>query len=129
MSFVFKVVGNFNDTNFEKITTKISQKFLFMYLDKTFFIALKSWNEREGAIDLMSKTFRPVKDFYIEEVTEQNIIRQQSFIKEWCLKQLVRLDTERYEEENQQRLKKVWEAMDNMESQLQQELFVSSSQQ
>ena len=93
-----------------------------MYVDNTLFIALKEWKEHEGSEELINKTFRPMKNFYIEEITEKNITTLTPVIKEWCLNNLVKLDTERYEAENQEKLKQVWQAMDRMEEQLTKEL-------
>jgi len=120
MNYIKKIVGNFTDDNFEKIINNISQKFQFMYVDDTLFLALKAWTEYEGSEDLISKTFRPVKDFYIEELDKTKIEKQQQFIKDWCSNHSIRLDRERYELENQEKLKQAWASMDELEEKLKQ---------
>jgi len=122
VKYDYKVVGNFTDDNFEKILDKILKKFIYMYVDKALFIALKDYNDFEGSAELIDKTFRPVRDFYIEEINEQNVVNQTPIVKDWCLNNLVRLDTQRYEVENQEKLHQVWHAMDNMEAELQKKL-------
>lgn len=123
MKYVFKIVGNFNDENFEKILNKIASKYISLYTNKTLFIALKSWADREGSEALLNKAFRPVRDFYIEEVNEKNVSDLPPAIGDWCLNQLLRLDTERFEEENQAKLQQIWESMDRMEEQFEQKMI------
>lgn len=118
MKYVYKVVGNFSEDNFDKILTKISKKFVTLYVDKTLYIALKSFDDYEGSEDLIRNTFKPVRDFYVEEVTEKNIVNQHPFSKDWCLNNLVKLDTEHYEHDNQAKLREVWMSMDRMEEEL-----------
>ena len=67
----------------------------------------------------MKKTFRPIKDFYIQEITENNLQLEDSFIIDWCRDSFVDLERQKYEIEQQKKLRQVMSAMDKMEEILQ----------
>lgn len=116
---IYKIIGRFNDENFEKILKKISTLFDFIYTDQSLFIGLKNYQYKDDANALIKKTFRPVKDFYIETIDEKNINKQSQFVKQWCLDRFVLLDTQKFEIQEQDRLKQTWRDLDNMEAELQ----------
>ena len=118
MNYVFKIMGDFNEKNFCKLLTKISQDFVFIYFDKALFIAQKHYSISKFSVEKLCEYFKSIKNFYIEEVTEKNVGFLSPVAKDWCLNNLVRLDTERYESENQIKLQKIWKAMDAMEQEL-----------
>ena len=116
---IYKIIGCFNDENFEKILKKISTLFDFIYTDQSLFIGLKNYQYKDEGNFLIKKTFRPIKDFYIETIDEKNINKQSPFVKQWCLDRFVLLDTQKFEIQEQDRLKQTWRDLDNMEAELQ----------
>lgn len=116
---IYKIIGRFNDENFEKILKKISTLFDFIYTDQSLFIGLKNYQYKDEGNFLIKKTFRPIKDFYIEVIDEKNINKQSQFVKQWCLDRFVLLDTQKFEVQEQDRLKQTWRDLDNMEAELQ----------
>lgn len=116
---IYKIIGRFNDENFEKILKKISTLFDFIYTDQSLFIGLKNYQYKDEGNFLIKKTFRPIKDFYIEVIDEKNINKQSPFVKQWCLDRFVLLDTQKFEIQEQDRLKQTWRDLDNMEAELQ----------
>lgn len=116
---IYKIIGRFNDENFEKILKKISTLFDFIYTDQSLFIGLKNYQYKDEGNFLIKKTFRPIKDFYIEVIDEKNINKQSQFVKQWCLDRFVLLDTQKFEIQEQDRLKQTWRDLDNMEAELQ----------
>lgn len=116
---IYKIIGRFNDENFEKILKKISTLFDFIYTDQSLFIGLKNYQYKDEGNFLIKKTFRPIKDFYIETIDEKNINKQSPFVKQWCLDRFVLLDTQKFEIQEQDRLKQTWRDLDNMEAELQ----------
>ena len=116
---IYKIIGRFNDENFEKILKKISTLFDFVYTEHSLFIGLKNYQYKDEGDILIKKTFRPIKDFYIEAINEKNIGKQSQFIKQWCLDKFVLLDTQKFEVQEQKKLKQIWEDMNNMEAELQ----------
>ena len=120
---IYKVIGNFTDENFEKIIIKISSKFKFMYCNDTLYVSMKSVDSLIEDKQFLYKVFRPAKNFFITEITEQTILKEDDVIGEWCKDNFVLLEKQRYEKEQQAKLKKTWIAMDNMEQQLKSELL------
>lgn len=112
---IFKIQGDFNEDNFSKILNKLCKYFKFIYTNQTLYIALSDIKNKQEASNLMSKTFRPVRSYYIKEINEKNIMNEEQSIMEWCRDNFVALDRQRYEIEQQDKLQNAWKALDNME--------------
>ena len=112
---IFKIQGDFNEDNFSKILNKLCKYFKFIYTNETLYIALGDVKNKQEASVLMSKTFRPVRSYYIKEINEKNIMNEEQSIMEWCRDNFVCLDRQRYEIEQQDKLQNAWKALDNME--------------
>ena len=114
-NMIFKIQGDFNENNFSKILNKLCKYFKFIYTNGTLYIALGDVKNKQEASVLMSKTFRPVRSYYIKEINEKNIMNEEQSIMEWCRDNFVALDRQRYEIEQQDKLQNAWKALDNME--------------
>ena len=114
-NMIFKIQGDFNEDNFSKILNKLCKYFKFIYTNQTLYIALSDIKNKQEASILMSKTFRPVRSYYIKEINEKNIMNEEQSIMEWCRDNFVALDRQRYEIEQQDKLQNAWKALDNME--------------
>lgn len=123
---VYKIQGNFNEDNFEGIFKKLSPHFKLMYKYNTLFAALIDYNFVNKSESYLRNALRPSKDFYISEINEKNIMREEQSIIQWCRDNLVNLDRQKYEKEEQARLKEVMKAMDNMEAILQEQMISKS---
>ena len=104
---VYKIQGNFNEDNFEGIFKKLGPHFKLIYKYNTLFAALIDYNFVNKSESYLRNALRPSKDFYISEINEKNIMREEQSIIQWCRDNLVNLDRQRYEKEEQARLKKV----------------------
>ena len=114
-NMIFKIQGDFNEDNFSKILNKLCKYFKFIYTNQTLYIALGDIKNKQEASILMSKTFRPVRSYYIKEINEKNIMNEEQSVMEWCRDNFVALDRQRYEIEQQDKLQNAWKALDNME--------------
>ena len=114
-NMIFKIQGDFNEDNFSKILNKLCKYFKFIYTNQTLYIALGDIKNKQEASILISKTFRPVRSYYIKEINEKNIMNEEQSIMEWCRDNFVALDRQRYEIEQQDKLQNAWKALDNME--------------
>ena len=119
---ILKVQGDFGMADFAKIIGKISPYFKFIYSNETMYIALRDITKKQEAQDTMSKTFRPVKNYYIKEINETNILNEEESVAIWCKDNFVTLDRQRFEIENQEKLHRAWTALDNMEIDLQKKI-------
>lgn len=120
---IYKIIGNFTDENFDKIIAKIASRFKFMYCNDTLYISMKSIDSIGEDREFLYKIFRPARDFFIVEINEENILKEDDVIGEWCKDNFVLLEKQRFEKEQQSKLIKTWKAMDNMELQLKSELL------
>ena len=122
-NMIFKIQGDFNEDNFSKILNKLCKYFKFIYTNGTLYIALGDVKNKQEASVLMSKTFRPVRSYYIKEINEKNIMNEEQSIMEWCRDNFVALDRQRYEIEQQDKLQNAWKALDNMEDMLKKQML------
>ena len=129
MGMVYKVQGDMDSLDFNATLEDLSKKFIFMYLDDTLFLALKSYLDESVSQKTIKKILKtnynvdgdPNMSFAIIEINKNNISKQSDIVKDWCLNSLVRLDTQKYEDEKQESLKSKWIALDKTEQILQQE--------
>lgn len=115
---VYKIISQFNDDDFEKKLEKISTLFDFMFTSYALYLGLRDVTKKEEGKILIKKIFKPIKSYYIEPINEKNINKQTDVVREWCLNKLVTLDRQRFEINEQEKLKATWLAMDNMEAEL-----------
>lgn len=120
---IYKIVGNFTDENFDRIISKVSSRFKFMYCNDTLYVSMKSIDSLSEDKEFLYKIFRPARDFFIIEITEQTILKEDEVVGEWCKDNFVLLEKQKFEKEQQVKLRKTWVAMDNMELQLKSELL------
>lgn len=119
---VFKIQGDFGMSDFVNMLTKLGQYFKFIYTNDNLYIALKDIKEKDNAKIIMNKVFKPIKNYYIKEINETNIMKEDPIVIEWCRDNFVALDKQRYEIEQQDKLHNAWKAMDNMEEILKKEI-------
>ena len=119
---IFKIQGDFGMSDFVNMLTKLGQYFKFIYTNDNLYIALKNIKEKDNAKIIMNKVFKPIKNYYIKEINETNIMKEDPIVIEWCRDNFVALDKQRYEIEQQDKLHNAWKAMDNMEEILKKEI-------
>lgn len=119
---IFKIQGDFGMSDFVNMLTKLGQYFKFIYTNDNLYIALKDIKEKDNAKIIMNKVFKPIKNYYIKEINETNIMKEDPIVIEWCRDNFVALDKQRYEIEQQDKLHNAWKAMDNMEEILKKEI-------
>lgn len=120
---VYKIIGNFNqDERLVKIFDKIKEYFYFVYADATLYVSVINYSDREKAMDVLKKTLKPAKDYFTIEITEENLGKESPFYMDWCKDNLVRIDRQRYEIENQEKLKMAMKAIDIFEEKMQESL-------
>jgi len=114
-NMVFKIQGDLNEDNFDRIFIGLQKYFTILLRRGTMYIALQDFSEFEEGKKIMKRVLKPARDFYVGEINQNNISREEQFVMEWCRDALVKLDRQRYELEKQERLKLVDQALDRME--------------
>lgn len=136
MTMVYKLMGEIPNENRNIFINKIKENFKYIYKNGIFYIALLNYqksfdlcggikgNDRydktktsENVDTWLSCLFHDYcKDSMIKiKITENNIMNEDADIKDWLRDNLVALDKQRYEFEQQEKLKATWKAMDYME--------------
>lgn len=115
---VYKIVGDFNNENFEVFMKKLTPKFKIMYRNEVLYIALTSLSlfESEEACERMVRNvFKPKKDFLVQLVTQSNVKKEAPDIADWLTQAWVKLEKEKLAQKEQARLQKLWKDMDEFE--------------
>lgn len=118
MELIYKVIGNFDDCDFEEIIDKISAIFKFIYLNDTLYLSLVDYKDYNKQHNILCEAFQPQSNFVITPITEKNIMKQQDVVMQWCRDNFLTLDIQRYEIEQQVKLQNTWKQMDEMEIEL-----------
>lgn len=109
---IFKIVGNFDEVDFEKMLNKLTSIFEFIYCDESLFVALRKWSDRELIDKTLKAALKPAKFFVVKEINECNLGKENPNIIKWCRDIFVDLDKQRFEVEQQERLKCTMSALD-----------------
>lgn len=128
-AMVYKVMGEFQKGNFTEKINKLLNKYKFIYKDGVLFLALQKYmpgkTKQETEQDCLRELrgiFVPETDFWVSQIDETNLSREEQSVRDWCRDRLVDLDRQRYEVERQEKLQATWMAMENMELILQAEI-------
>ena len=63
---IYKIIGHFNNENFDKIITKVSSRFKFIYCNDALYVAMKRIDNVDDDRNYLYKIFKPARDFYID---------------------------------------------------------------
>ena len=118
---VYKVQGNFNEENFNKILENLKKYYSFVFSNGNLFIALINIYNKEDAEKKLREVLIPQEEFLVLKVNEKNIMNESPVIVNWCKDHLVDLDKQRYEKDNQEKLKQYNYVLDNFEKILREE--------
>lgn len=112
---VYKVQGDFSSCNFIDLFQQLGKNFKIIYKNGSMYISSKKYDKKFKEDNYLKKFFKPYNGLIYFQVNETNIMREEEEIRNWCRDNLVRLDRERYEIENQDKLKEVMTNLDKME--------------
>lgn len=117
---VYKIIGNFNqDERLVKILDKIRVDFYYVYADGVLYVAVIDYTNGEKALANLKKSLKPAKDYFTIEITEDNLGKESPFYLDWCKENLVRIDRQRYEIDQQKKLRMAMKAIDIFEEKMQ----------
>ena len=115
---VYKIVGDFSGDNLKNMIDKLLISFKFIYIRNVLYVSVQSykiWKERKGALQWILRN-PPFDKCFVQEINETNIMREPDDAIVWCRDNLVNLDKERYQMENQDKLKAQMKALDETEA-------------
>ena len=111
---IFKVKSNVFNEKIGEIFYKLSKNYSLLFLDEQLFI---SPNKYDQEIDF-KKALKPQKDYLISEINAENIEQESMVVQEWCKDRFAKLELQKLEEEKQEYIKNLLEALDQFEKQL-----------
>ena len=120
---VYKIVGNFSDDKFSTMLEKLSKFCSCIYRNEVLYIALNDVRYAQSIESELKKIFKPQRDYLITQINVSNIMKEEELIRDWCRDAFVRLEEQRYELNNQEKLRQVMADMDVMEAKLQKKLL------
>lgn len=120
---ILKIQGDFNNKKFSELIELLKKYFKFIFYNESLYIALKNFCDKDEAKIEIEKIFKKFSNFYVKEIDENNILSEDDEIVSWCKNNFVALDRQRFEIEQQEKLKKTWDAMDVMEDILRKRLI------
>ena len=110
---IFKIIMDFS--NMLDILQILQEKFDVLYMNGKMFIATKGLKEYT-VMDI--KKMICDNNVCILEINENNIDRENDRVSSWCKEKLLKNDLIRYENENQDKLKKINEILDEFDNNL-----------
>lgn len=113
---VYKILGEFDSNSFDIIFTKLGNYFKFLFKNGNLYLSLINIEDEKKGQELINSLFKSNNDFLVLRITEKNIMKEDKFIVEWCRDNLVNLDKQKYELENQEKIKNMMLILDNFEN-------------
>lgn len=110
---IYKIQGNFNN-NLEKLLKDISKNYDIFFCGNVLYVGLKSLNNSDNIKSILKTS----KNYYIEKIDETNLKYEAPQVIEWIRDKFIKLDTERFENENQEVLKRTMKFIDEVEQNL-----------
>lgn len=114
---IYKIQSNF-DYDVLEVINKLKKDFNMIYYNNTLYVAIKQIDQEENCNKMIKKFFKPNKSFLFTKINENNLKNENNFIIEWCKNILVDLDTQRFEKDNQEKIKKYLYDIDLLENKL-----------
>lgn len=114
---IYKVQTDFTSTDstgLETVIKKLSKDFNVLFFNNCLFASVKNL---QMAPDIR-KLLTPKSKFYITDITEENLRFEHNTVVEWCKDNFIKLDIQRFEKENQDRLKAIMELLEETEAKL-----------
>lgn len=116
---VYKLMGNLTDDIFGEVIEILKKYHKFIYKNGNIYLAVGKYLNRKDAEKELDKIDK-MRDngVFMIEINENNLKNECPEVIQWCRDELVRLDRERYEVENKDGIKKMFEVLDLFEANL-----------
>lgn len=117
---VCKVLGNFDSDTFGEFLQKLQKySFKFIYNNGALYIAPSDIRFTLLMESRIRKIFKPTKNYCIIPIDENNLRNEPQDIIDWCRDNFVELELQKYEIEQQEKLKLTLNRIDEFERILQ----------
>lgn len=114
-------VQSAKEYNVLQIINKLQDNFDMIYYNNTLYVAIKNISEEENCEQLLKKYFKPNKFFLFIKIDENNLKNENQIIVEWCKNIFIKIDTQRFEKENQEKMREYLKSIEKLDEVLKQE--------
>lgn len=114
-------VQSAKEYNVLQIINKLQDNFDMIYYNNTLYVAIKNISEEENCEQLLKKYFKPNKIFLFIKIDENNLKNENQIIVEWCKNIFIKIDTQRFEKENQEKMREYLKSIEKLDEVLKQE--------
>ena len=115
---IYKIQSN-KDYNILENIEKIKKDYDLIYYNKILYLGEKVFSQDSNvALKKVKKYFRPIKDFWIGEIGENNLKNEPKIIVDWCINKFIDLDLQKFELNKQKKKKKYLESLDKFAEKL-----------
>lgn len=111
---IYKVKSNVFNEKIGEIFYKLSKDYSLLFVDEQLFISPNRYNQEIN----FKKALKPKKDFLISEIDESNLSRESTVVQDWCKDRFTRLDLQRLENDKQDYIRDILDALDKIEAEL-----------
>lgn len=118
---VYKIIGDFNSENFEKIINKLAKCFKILYKNETLYVSLIGidlFPKIEDCEKMIRHVCTPQKSFLVTKINANNIKKEPKEVAEWLTNNYIELEKQLYAKKEQEKLQKLWKELDNFESEM-----------
>lgn len=113
---IYKIYGNYIELNIIELFNKNDVLIKSLFKKEAVYITLINIKDLRKFKNIVLKNIKNNKDYLVVEIDEKNIMREDKFIQEWCRDNFVILQKQKYELEQQEKLKLVMKALDDFEN-------------
>ena len=111
---IYKIQCNFKEKSVGEVLSKLESFFNIIFVNNVIYISLKSVDVLKNPVELL----KPKRDFFIMEINEENLSFEPEVVRNWVRDHFVRLDLQRFEKEEQLKMKQLLESLDELEKQI-----------
>lgn len=111
---VYKIQSNLFPAQFGQTIELLKKNFNMFLVDNVIYVARRTYSDRVSLTTLL----KPKKDYFISEITNENLLFEPQMVQDWCVQKFTLLETQKYEAENQERLRLSAEQLDFFEKEL-----------
>lgn len=118
---IYKIQSN-KDYNILESIEKIKKDYDLIYYNKILYLGEKVFSQDSSvALKKVKKYFRPIKDFWISEIGENNLKNEPKIIVDWCINKFIELDLQKFEIDKQKEMEKYLKSLDVFAEKLKEE--------
>lgn len=115
---IYKIQSNIFSQNLSDILKKSQKKFDILYSNNNLFLSIKNYEDKDNAIAIIKRIFKPSKEYLIKKIDETNLMYESQEVKEWCKEKFISLEYQELEKKEQERLRYFYKFLIDLDNNL-----------